>query len=380
MTKKTKGRRYGLGEYELPSDDKYSMWAARADFLRTIDDIEPRVAISLFEKAFDLFVGLAWTKFPNAMPEPLRKWRDKESNFSFTEALFEAIKPVLERTYPNFSQTQIRIELLKGFEDYKVDEIREVFPNWRTLKKEPQAKELCKVIRDWSKDWNLNEDWCHDFALTTLCVWLQDKWKRFDKSDLYLRSAVPEMLGDKLWDESIDSWILSGKRGQIFHKIIENTVKTEMFEFNFKGIEFSRLHWNPLNRKKAEWKRETSGEFQAFLETKRIEGVTISIGTLTRFREHLKKYLIGIEKAADEAGLEKTPCRWAKQHFVWAVYFQVLEYSMPKLEIKYLTSRATLSVGINTTLDLIKLKRRPDLPGGVPKGARLLSRRRTVRN
>lgn len=383
MREKTKGKRYGFCEYELPSKNPFSRWEAREDFFNSIDRIEPKVALSLFAKAFHSFIALAWFKFPKAIPEPIRKNRSGKTNLSDEELYLEIMKTSIESNpeiWLNYSNQMPLTVLLSNFERFPVRKIVNAFPSWAALKKNPLASELCSKIQEWSEEWNLNEDWCRDFAVTALCVWIQDKWARWDNHHISFQGAIPIVARKHFLKRVNDYWFTNNTLASKFKQMIIDKVKAERFEFKFRHIEFKAIQWNPFGMTRRHWKEDAVRDFQYHLLQLKRNGIIVPQGILTKFRKQVDSYLSLIDEVPKQVGINKSPRRWARQHFDWAVQFQVKKYSTTDIVKLNKKSISTISEGINGVWDFIGLKRRPELPSGMPKGTRIHYRRRTLRN
>jgi hypothetical protein len=399
---KPRSTRLGFGSYELPSTDSYSHQKVRADFFRVLDILEPDVANTLYKKAFFQFVLLAWNEFPEAIPAPLLEWHEDENFLLELERVtkdFSALpyNPVtnsfhpvfIELLAPRFSQDQelvknhlrevLMIEILRPFEELE-DSLPRVFANWIALQNIEDSAPLCKTLIDWSQDWNLDEDWCRDYAVATLCHWLSDRGSRLGERSLSLRRGIGEVLTRTIWTAHMDTIFPVDERGADLQSLIGNISADSHFHFCWREIDFQTPRWNPIMSYRDEWMRESEKEFIAYLTLHRANGGSVLTGTLNRFRKARNEYLRKVERAALRAGLIKTPRRWADEHLSWAVRFQAQKWSLSKIEETYSKPRKTIADGINRTLDFIALTRRPDLQHGMPKGTSLSSKRRIVRN
>jgi hypothetical protein len=213
-----------------------------------------------------------------------------------------------------------------------------------------------------------------------LCHWLSDRWSRLGEWSLSLRPGVDEVITRTIWNAHKDTIVPLGKSVAELQSLIGNISAATPFHFYWRDIDFQTSRWNPLMSYRDEWARESDNEFIAYLTHHRENGGTVPTGTLKRFRKARDEYLRKIDRASPRAGLIKTPRRWADEHLYWAVRFQVQKWPLSKIEKTYSKPRKTIADGINRTLDFIGLTRRPDLRHGMPKGTRLSSKRRIVRN
>ncbi len=395
--------RLGLGSFELDKPDANSVQNVRADFFRVLDNLEGDAALTLYQRAFFQFVLLAWSRFPETIPSAISEWlRDRsflselervigdstaspynpEAN-SLHTAFIELLAPTFSRDKGlvlNYPRAILMTELLRPFENLR-GALATAFPDWKALEQIKPAAQLRQIVLKWSQDWNLDEDWCRDYALAGLCDWLSDRGIRWGiMSSLSFGRAIAEVRIENFWAQRTETFFLPDGGIAEFRRLIAQVATISRFEFVRKNISFQTSHWNPLLSYRDDWARRSEDEFRAYLARFRQAGNPVPTGVLTRFRAVRDEYLDKIEKAAPQVGLIKTPRRWATKHLTWTVRFQVQRWSLAKIEKADSKPRNTINDGIKRTLDFIHLKRRPDLPHGMPKGTRLSTNRRIVRN
>jgi hypothetical protein len=401
---KSKSERLGIGSYESPRGDSYSRQNLRAEFFRVVDILEPDLSITLYKKAYFQYILLVWRQFPEAVPpavSALLKDRSFLSELervvkdfsaspynyetsSFHPAFVELLAAPFRKDQQmvvNHLRTVLMVELLRPFTlDDGLNSFKMASSSWSRLQRVKNSIRLRKIIVEWSKYWNIDADWCRDFAVVALWEWLSDKSSRWDEHYISFRSAIAEIRMKNIWTAHIDPVLALDGDVDDFQTFIDKTSWATQFRFAWRGIDFQTSRWNPLGRYRDEWARESEQEFIAYL-TRRLEsGDIVPTGALRKFRAARDAYLREIERVAPLAGLIKTPRRWAREHLVWAARFQVQKWPLSKIEETYSKPRKTIADGINRTLDFIGLARRPNLRSGMPKGTRLSAKRRIVRN
>ena len=85
--KKPTSKRRGFGSFEVAGADSFSRWSFRSDFMLLVDGMRRNTTLTLYKKAFYLFVRLAWDEFPQAIPPSLSKWREDEGFLSELERI-----------------------------------------------------------------------------------------------------------------------------------------------------------------------------------------------------------------------------------------------------------------------------------------------------
>lgn len=401
-TDDSKSERLGFGSFELSTNDSYSRKKFRTAFIRAADNLEQGLANSLYKEAFFQFVLLAWSQYPQAIPPPvLDVLEDNDflaelerviNDFSASPynidsksihpAFIELLLPVFNRErelFINSTRGVLTRELFRPIRDIMENSTSRAFPNWATLMKIENGETLCEILIKWSHRWNLDADWCRDYAVAALWEWLNDRYLQYqlnwDEGRLSLREATFAVQHDNNWTATIYLPATTGASAAMLSALMSRD-----FKFTWKGLGFQYRRWNPLASYRDEWEGDCEESFRVHLK-KRYEGdAAAPTGAMRRFRAARKEYVRNVEQAAEQAGLVRTPRRWAYEHIAWAVRFQVQKWPLSKIEKTYSKPRKTVSDGINRVIRFINLDRRPDLPPGMPKGTRLRSKRRIVRN
>lgn len=269
-------------------------------------------------------------------------------------------------------------ELLRPLRELSNSDRRIFQPSWATLQKKKKTKHLRELIIEWSRSWNLDKDWCRDYAVIALWAWLTDaqlQWQAsWREQRLSFREASVEAHIDdilKMNDE------ITSSTDEDSANLI--SLLNQGFSFTWKGLDFQTYRWNPIAKYRADWARDCEVSFKTYLSRREKAGSISPPGVLGKFRAARDAYIRKMAQVTKQAGLVRTPRRWADEHLTWAVRFQVYNWPLSKIEKTYLKPRKTIADGINRMLAFIDLDRRDNLRAGMPKGTSLSGRRRIVR-
>jgi hypothetical protein len=399
---KSESKRLGLGSFEVPGVDSYARKNMRTAFIRSVDYLAPEVVSALYRSSYFQFVRLVWSVLPQSIPPPVAPvLEDKEfladlerviKDFSvsapynaetasihpaFVELLFPSFRREPER-YTDNSRGMLMRELLRPIR--QVSEMdRQEFPDWAALLQIESATKLRETLTGWSQEWNMDADWCRDYAMAALREWLTNErlqWQlRWGDVALSFRDATFAVHSDDIWSAPlIETFSIRGENTNLM------SLLTQGFSFMWEGLDFEAHGWNPLTSYRDEWERNCEEQFRAYLTKFKKRGGKIPLGALGEFRVKRNEYIQRIEEAALQAGLIRTPRRWAEEHIIWAVRFQVQKWPLSKIVKSYTKPRKTIADGVNRLLKFIDLNRRDNLRSGMPKGTRLQNKRRIVRN
>jgi hypothetical protein len=119
--------------------------------------------------------------------------------------------------------------------------LQELIPDWKTLQLRNDSEWLCRTLIQWAKRWNLNNDWCLDFALECL---KNSKIRLFDTFRIpenYLETKTFDLLRSFYLFRQLGSawsWALWDARWK-YHK--DNSILTTIpdypsFEYKWKQI------------------------------------------------------------------------------------------------------------------------------------------------
>jgi hypothetical protein len=248
------------------------------------------------------------------------------------------------------------------------DEVQDDFFDWAKLLGMRGTARVREKLITWSRDWNLDADWCRDYAVCALAEWLVDEWlqlqAKFDGWRLSFKGVAAKMQVRDIWTMRNETYYLSGGVGEQLLSLLN-----EGFSFKWKGLDFKAHPWYPFARYRDVWARECEADFKAYLKQSEREGRALPMGVIGRFRCSRDKYLREVERAAARAGLVRTPRRWAGKHITWAVRFQVQMWSLSKIAKSHSKDPRikTVADGINRVIVDVGLTRRENLPAGRPR-------------
>lgn len=344
-----------------------------------VDRMRPEIARTLYQKTFFQFLPLALDQFPKAFPDSILKWREDPefltelervvSDFSaspynaesqsihpaFAELLvspFVAARKEGGQSWQYFIE-HMRAIIVRGLlplfetlEELSWD-VRRAFYDWAALQKIEGAGALCEALISWSRDWNLDEDWCREYALAALCDWLttENRFQHGNESILSLRDGISIVHQRNIWDYPSKDL---GIKGFDFLK---------GFDFSWNGLNFQYHRWNYWLMHKDVWSRECEEGFRDSVTQFQAGGGVIPRRTIGMFRQARDKYLREVEREARAAGLVKPPQPRVDRHFVWLVEYQIPpRVPVPDLHKKYKLPIGTVASGIETARELIKLR------------------------
>lgn len=387
-------KRLGLGSFEPRNRVTYSQRKLRTLFIREAENFTSELGATLYEEAFFEFVRLAWSEFPQSIPVPvatrledqkllgdlrhvaiefsesITSAEDNKVHRAFAEVLIPAFirDQKLVFDYPRYSLMQ---ELLGPLRKHS-KAVRRTFSDWATLKRIKAAGPLCEAVIRWSKRWNLEADWCRDYAVAALCAWLSDEWlqlrlgggERWALS--FSRATVDRSLED-LWAAQSDAYFPTddGRVELLSHM-------TEDFRFAWNNLEFQHGRWNVFTRYRSTWVQECDDEFEAYVIRYKESGGKMPTGALSKFRARRDEYVRGVARVANAAIAEcgATPRRWASDHLNWAVMYQLQKLRFAEIGRAKGAAAKTIADGVNRTLEFIGLTRRPCSRTGRPSGIR----------
>ena len=270
QTEKSISDRLGIGSFESPQSDSYSQQNIRAEFFRIVDILEPDLAITLYKKAYFQYILLAWRRFPEAVP-PAVSALLKDRSFllelervvkdfsaspynSETSLVHPAFVELLATPFRQDQQLVINhlrevlmLELLRPFED-GTHSFEMASRSWSWFQRIKNSTQLRKIIIEWSKYWNLDADWCRDFAVAALWEWLSDKSSRWDERYISFGSAIAEIRMYNIWTAQTAPLLALEEDVDELQAYIDKSSGATQFCFAWRGIDFQTSRWNPLVR------------------------------------------------------------------------------------------------------------------------------------
>jgi len=240
---------------------------------------------------------------------------------SIEPAFIELITPVFNRERELVINNQRGVlirELLRPLRE-SYDKMPRKFLTWGKLQESRDAEQLRAVIIEWGQYWNLNADWCRDYAVAALCDWLTDRivLGQWNGEGLSFRGATFAIHSEDIWTAPFD---VGSPADKLDAKLLSNL--TQGFSFTWKGLDFQTHRWNPLSSYRDKWERDCEEGFNAYLSQREKDRGPAPAGVMRRFRAARAAYIRKMEKVAEEVGLIRTPRRWADEHLTWAVEFQ----------------------------------------------------------
>lgn len=374
---KVKSERLGFGSFELSTDGSYSQTKIRTQFIRAADRLEPGVASSLYKEAFFHFVRVVWTQFPQTIPHPVAglledhgflieldrvltdfsasPYNDKSKSIhpAFLELFIPVYKqnPALLINNPRGVLTRELLRPIREFTDDKPNGFRD----WASLLRIRAARPLWESIVNWSRRWNLDADWCRDYAVAALWGWLQDRYLQYqvsyDERRLSFLRATSVVQQNNIWTAAAyPAFITDNSLALALSPIFQ------LYQFTWKGLGFQHHRWNPLTMYRDEWVSECEESFRNYLARRGERGAAVPAGAQRKFRAACNEYVRKVERAAVQAGLVRTPRKWAYEHLTWAVRHHVQRWPVSEIQETYSKPRKTVADGINGVIRFIGLQ------------------------
>ena len=286
------------------------------------------------------------------------------------------------------------------------------YRNWATVKKGAH-KELAVGIQGWSERWNLNADWCRDFALSVLRHWFSHP--RLGFVNLH-RSALS--IQARGWSSGANEFLYSALRSRVnVTRALDSAYPLKSFRFGWpchdferdpitnlplSGVRlkpttarFERPGYNILKESQNEYNRRIRAEFELFLnERRRTTLISIVNGTIEgeikpraavikafgKALDHHVKNVVTVTAEASRALIKTKARRELKKHVTWAVEFQVPPFKTLDEIINLESTRSSrkkklrdtaISQRVNEILALIGLgKRKQTHKGGRTPGSK----------
>lgn len=332
----------GIGPYELDRPGSPSVQKARSLFLRLLDGF---TLLPTSEKVFK-------------SDAPASLYRDVFLSFTvlvlerYSEALFS--KPALS---PLTSDTALFLHLKRTITP---EEVEEFLPNHLALQRKSPATHI--ELQHWADKWSLDCDWCLDFAVEAMRVWLFNRYAR----------------EFRLWEPAIKSDTSSLIWDAVMEHVIEEEFKGR-FSFEFENVNLSAASWNYRLEEATEWRSKVTSELLLYLKSIIDQGETLPPGTLSRivnrFEKEVEAHIRKAETEIKEQGYKQVAQVRGEAQFAWTVCYQVMGYSYSEVCREFNQPRRTVTDGIDYIIKLIGLKKRHTRRGrkpGVPGDKRNL--------
>ncbi|HEY6803386.1 MAG TPA: hypothetical protein VI306_07390 [Pyrinomonadaceae bacterium] len=220
------------------------------------------------------------------------------------------------------------------------------FRDWLTLLKLPRLQSLKIALLDWSEKWNLDADWCRDYAIKVLRQLLFDEPHRWT-----FLNVDPNPLGVTPTRNSQISghWKFVARDGEFAVGWSQATLSGDVFlgdpadfSFDYRGLPFRVPGFNPIIESAIEWKRKVEIDFRVLLYTGELQRLTKLKNSLdedadlenefSRYMQvfddqvskHIKDVQLRLEYAEVEQGLLRVKeKRQPDKHIAWTVRYQI---------------------------------------------------------
>jgi hypothetical protein len=261
----------------------------------------------------------------------------------FNERLFAETPP------NSFASDEAIYQHLKN--RIRPEEVEFLLPDHEALARESSI--VHKRLVRWAKGWGLDKtDWCLDFAVAVLRLWL------FDHSDRRFRSWGHAILHSK-WGGSAFATVSE------FSRVERDSGPGFVVDFGDDGIQpFSCAGWNFRVQESGEWARAVRKKFGEHLK---------SISDQEESRERARVRLdsaISAHVRTGKRARREHGFVFRKQgvgHFLWLVRYQIQRWDYSAIARHYNTDAPTVYEGVNNTASVIGLSLREPSRGGRPK-------------
>lgn len=322
------GDDFSFGPYEADSLHSPSRSLARRYFFDEIERHRPQVAEDLYNSSFKLFVHL--------------------------------IRPRCKELEPQVSAQPSTLDaFLRSVEIQSVQtEVPILAADWKALQKIDEASVLRQSLSLWHVRWNLTDEWCLDYALKVLHVWLRNGAER--RNHWWGKAGLEIIMDESIW---------AGERDALrcrFFQSFGTDGNLPPFRVKYDDFVFERDGWNLFEEDGGEWEQRTTKAFNKNLERHRRKG-TAPKTVKGDFEKRIKDHINNLKMHAEKVGLKRTARKLAHRHFEWLVLFQI----PPRMLKGEIARRAaadvkTISEGIENTASLIGLTLQPSASAGRP--------------
>lgn len=388
------------GELELNNVEvKESVLKARKVFLKLIDEMKPDV-IS------DLICLVNYAEIP-------ANFKDSNEAINLLDKVFlyHFVEPMLFQTdltkcgipesvrdtpLLNFCEyfhqksgelERLKVEVENGYADMSPPPssqtilskaIYKLIPDWNLLQTDEKAGKLCASLKKWSERWNLEADWCLDFALKVLVT-----TKIYEMRQLSLKDKTPETChidqvsifhrhvnNGKAWIHSAHNY----DSVDIYSAFELDWKISKGFSFKWEDLEIS-FSWLPKTDTKPEFKERAEKEFwNRFLEKFGKKPESFFVGKTKKIADCIadfdKKLDAYIADVLEKYGkyTSKTPKKESDQHFRWFIEYQIPEckyYS--QIASRNNVNENTVRLAVKDIGELIGINQHKGKKSGRPK-------------
>lgn len=317
--------RLGVGPYESARMDRPSTHEARLIFLRLLDSFK--------------YHPHSETTFKNDVPASLHD----RVFFHFAALVAWHFEDILFSETPLSSFSSDSALILHIRDKVSPEKVEEFLPDHRTL--ESVSTEAHERLLSWAEVWSINSDWCLDFAVEAMRLWLFDRRAR----------------EFKLWEPALRRDSSSFIWSAVAEHVIEESFHGA-FSFEYENVHFSSASWNYRIEEDAEWKQTVTGKFLEHLKSILDSGEMLPGSSLSRvasrFDKEVEKHIREATAEINKRGYKRTPQVRDYAPFVWTICYQVLRFTLSQASREFKKPQKTLADGIDGTLALIGLKKR----------------------
>lgn len=408
------------GQLELKDlEVKTSTKEARIIFLKLIPEMMPEVVLDL-TRLFNLeSLPEKWLESPmdwqgdNAEIRRAKRLfllHTKEPNHYLTDLATLGFKADVRKTpllayfdflFKNQAELEKRLEeSRKNWEGYTPNASDELIteraleyliPDWKTLQSKTGSERLCAELKNWAKKWNLNDDWCLDFALHCLRNFktgMIDKLrcpKDFLEKDkvMYLWEFNKYVNNGKAWNDVVFFLRLSNTENHFFipqqfsNFPLFKYVWLQRFDRQAEEVFTVDGRYNPLVDQDDIFRNEMREIFwRRFFECFQFKwSVFISEHTkvsdeIRKFDRILDNYISKVKEKFAPYAEETVSKRSGDKHFRWLIEYQIGVKSYKKLSEENGVDRKAIKDGIKDASHIIELTLRDASAGGKGKGVK----------
>jgi hypothetical protein len=183
--------------------------------------------------------------------------------------------------------------------------LEQLLPDWKTLKSDQEANHLCALLENWAKEYNLNVEWCLDYALMVLInfkISLSSEMEKFNNNitagddiklhisrfDRHLREAIYAGLND-FRKVKISTELWSAERLDSFPQ----------FVFKHKDFEYPAVTWFPHVTRRKEFVDDQEMKFARFADVL-IDLHRNGISYEKDYLRELNAYCDGVERQVSD--------------------------------------------------------------------------------
>lgn len=344
---------------------------ARTQFLVLVSRFKPQVISDLWENGFAEFKRAVVRHFANELTEGIEDIKGyfddqqkrylEDPNSSYVHLLHRKLEEVTgARPYCSFDVLAERPDLrqkvdqvIKQFliaiqdallvkliqskltTEFGEDAVTARFRFYANLAERDEDKNLADVIRTWSQAWNLDAEWCREFAVIVLREWLSHP--QLSSVGFY---TTEEALQRSAWASATHEVLFASIGSRVNTEIaVYGTSGPQRLKFQWHEYSFERPGFNRLRETQRGYKQRSLAEFELYLSDKRRKALIELLNSdasdlriepyyeiLKRFTKVLNTHVIETLRVTEEsvrklAKVKRKPS--LATHVRWAVEFHV---------------------------------------------------------